>query len=167
MPTGKQAPARGLALAFARLVSAEMAKRKLSHAQLAGRIGKSANYTSERLRGEKSFTLQDVDLIAKALHMDPAELIVRSERDYLASYPGRLVPQYDVSLDADRNLVVYQVRGSSAPFAPEAKQYAAPVDVGGSAEDDEAGIEVSGEVQSAYNRAAHRGPRKADEPYAE
>lgn len=174
VPTGKQSPARGLALAFAHVVVAEMAKRKISHAQMAGKIGKSANYTSERLRGEKSFTLQDVDLIAKALHMGPAELIVRSERDYLAGYPGQLVPQYDVALDDDRNLVVYQVRGSSVPFAPQqavpqATRVAAASssDVGGVAEDEEPDFDVTSEVKSAYGKAAHRGPRKADQPYAE
>lgn len=40
-------------------------------------------------------------------------------------------------------------------------------DVSATAEDDEADIDITSEVRSAWGRAAHKGPRKADVPYAD
>jgi transcriptional regulator with XRE-family HTH domain len=40
-------------------------------------------------------------------------------------------------------------------------------DVSASTEDDEADIDITSEVRSAWGRAAHKGPRKADVPYAD
>jgi len=42
-----------------------------------------------------------------------------------------------------------------------------PIDVSALSQDDEADFDVTSEVRTAYDRAAHKGPRKADVPYAD
>ncbi|MBT2503011.1 helix-turn-helix transcriptional regulator [Curtobacterium sp. ISL-83] len=53
------------------------------------------------------------------------------------------------------------------PARPQAPRLSMPANVAPVVEDDEEHIEFTNDVQSAYDRAAHRGRRKADIPYAE
>jgi transcriptional regulator with XRE-family HTH domain len=53
-----------------------MGKKWLSGAKLAKASGLSQNYLSKRLRDELSFTLNDIDKIAKALEIDPQVLVL-------------------------------------------------------------------------------------------
>lgn len=76
--------------AFARAVSIEvrhlLTDRRTSGAQLAGMIGRSQSYMSKRLRGESSFTANDIEAICRVLNKDLLELLssavgrVRSKR---------------------------------------------------------------------------------------
>lgn len=75
VPSGSQ-PKPG---AFARAVSAQirsaMAVRQISGAQLASKTGRSQSYISKRLRGDSSFTANDVEDICEALGVDLLELL--------------------------------------------------------------------------------------------
>lgn len=79
-PDGARSP-------LARAVSAEirslMAARRVTGRTLAQAIGlKSHNYLAIRLRDEKAFTLDDIELIAAYFSKDPAELIADAERNH-------------------------------------------------------------------------------------
>lgn len=75
MPAGTE-PEPG---AFARAVSLEvrhlLTDKSISGAQLAGMIGRSQSYISQRLRGERSFTANDVETICRVLDIDLLELL--------------------------------------------------------------------------------------------
>lgn len=116
MPTGKQQPAVGLALDVARFVNYELAKRRMSHAQLAKLIDRSANYTSERVRGDKVFNLQDLDRLSGVFGLVPEELILRARNEHLAGYEGALIPRFGMVMSTRKGLEVYQVPGSSVPM---------------------------------------------------
>lgn len=70
--------------AFAAAVSYEvrhlMTDRRVSGAQLAGMIGRSQSYMSKRLRGESSFTANDVEAICQALNYDILALLTAAVR---------------------------------------------------------------------------------------
>ena len=51
----------------AETVAGEMRRRGMSQNRLAKLIGKSQSYVSTRTRGEQSWTIDDLDAIAKAL----------------------------------------------------------------------------------------------------
>lgn len=59
---------------FARALSAEvravMARKQVSGAQLARRVGRSNSYIAKRLRGDGQFTSNDIEDIAAALDED-------------------------------------------------------------------------------------------------
>lgn len=80
MPAGKE-PEPGV---FARAVSHEvrhlLTDRRVSGAQMAGMIGRSQSYVSKRLRGESSFTANDVESICRALNKDLLELLTAAVR---------------------------------------------------------------------------------------
>ena len=75
MPAGTE-PEPG---AFARAVSLEvrhlLTDKSISGAQLAGMIGRSQSYISQRLRGERAFTANDVETICRVLDVDLLELL--------------------------------------------------------------------------------------------
>jgi len=83
MPSGSQ-PSPGLfALAISAEIRSVMARRQVSGAQLARLTGRSQSYLSERLRGDRSFTANDVEDICRALKVDLLSLLtaaVRSSR---------------------------------------------------------------------------------------
>lgn len=80
MPAGKE-PEPG---AFARAVSHEvrhlLTDRRVSGNQLAGMIQRSQSYMSKRLRGESSFTANDLETICRVLDKDLLELLTASVR---------------------------------------------------------------------------------------
>lgn len=75
MPSGSE-PAPGK---FARAISAQiraiMALQQVSGSQLGGSIGRSQSYMSKRLRGEASFSANDVEAISEALGVDLLQLL--------------------------------------------------------------------------------------------
>lgn len=81
MPKGSE-PEPG---AFARAVSDEirhaLTDRRMSGAQLASMINRSQSYMSKRLRGESSFTANDVEVICKVLEVDLLHLITAAIRN--------------------------------------------------------------------------------------
>lgn len=79
-PDGARSP-------LARAVSAEvrslMAARRVTGRTLASAIGlKSHNYLAVRLRDEKAFSLDDLELIAAYFSVDPATLISDAEHNH-------------------------------------------------------------------------------------
>lgn len=80
VPKGSE-PAPG---AFARAVSEEMrlalTRHRMSGAQLAARIGRSQSYMSKRLRGESSFTANDVAAACEVLGEDLLHLLTNAVR---------------------------------------------------------------------------------------
>lgn len=80
MPSGSQ-PAPG---PFARAISGEirsiLARRQMSGAQLAARVGRSQTYIARRLRGDSSFTANDVEDICKVLGQDLADFLTAAVR---------------------------------------------------------------------------------------
>lgn len=70
----------GARTVLARTISAEVrsrigADRALTGQKLAASIGRSQNYMAERLRDEKSFTVDDVEALAEYFGEHPAEFI--------------------------------------------------------------------------------------------
>jgi len=70
--------------AFARAVSEEirlaLARHRLSGNQLAVKIGRSQSYMSKRLRGESSFTANDVAQACEVMGEDLLRLLTRAVR---------------------------------------------------------------------------------------
>lgn len=52
-----------------------MSREDISGVELAEKISRSQNYVSKRLRGELPFTVEDLEMIAPALHLTPEELV--------------------------------------------------------------------------------------------
>lgn len=63
-------------------VRATAAAHRISGKQLASRIGVSQNYTATRLRDEAPFTIDDVEAIAEAFELDPAEFFHRAYEEH-------------------------------------------------------------------------------------
>jgi len=80
VPKGSE-PAPGV---FARAVSEEvrlaLARHRMSGAQLAVKIGRSQSYMSKRLRGESSFSANDIDAICRVLDVDILGLLTAAVR---------------------------------------------------------------------------------------
>lgn len=66
-----------LARAVAAEVRAEMARQEMTGIELSRVTGLSNNYLARRLRGEFPFTLNDLEPVASALRVSPAELFSR------------------------------------------------------------------------------------------
>lgn len=69
---------------FARAISGEirsvMARKQVSGAQLATRVGRSQSYISKRLRGEAAFSANDVEDICRVLEGDLLTLLTAAVR---------------------------------------------------------------------------------------
>lgn len=63
--------------AVAAEVRAEAARAELSQAALARKAGVAPQTLSKKLRGERSFTVEELLAIAKALDLDPVALLPR------------------------------------------------------------------------------------------
>lgn len=62
-------------------IRAELARQRLSYADLANRLGVTRQTISQKLGTEKSdITMKDLQQIAKELNVSPAVLIQRAER---------------------------------------------------------------------------------------
>jgi transcriptional regulator with XRE-family HTH domain len=87
MPKGSE-PTPG---AFARAVSQEvrhlLTDRMVSGNHLAGKIERSQSYMSKRLRGESSFTANDLENICRVLDKDLLELLVAAVRRMRSQRP--------------------------------------------------------------------------------
>jgi|SRR5690625_1240797 len=90
----------GATTAFAQAVAAEvraeLAAQRISGSELAKRVGLSQNYIATRLRDEKPFTLDDIEMIRSALGaaVECHEFIARawarrSGRDGVEGSPAR------------------------------------------------------------------------------
>lgn len=70
---------------FARLVSSEI-RREMGNLRLSGRglaviIGKSEKYVRERMKDLYEFSLNDVEMFARHIEVQPEEFIARIERN--------------------------------------------------------------------------------------
>lgn len=75
MPSGTQPEPGDFALAISAQIRSSMALHQISGAQLASKSGRSRSYVSKRLRGEASFTANDVEDICEVLGVDLLELL--------------------------------------------------------------------------------------------
>lgn len=83
MPSGRQPEPGPFARAISGEIRSAMARRQISGAQLAIRVGRSQSYIAKRLRGDASFTANDCEDICQALDEDLLQLLaaaVRSSR---------------------------------------------------------------------------------------
>lgn len=96
MAKGTQKPATGFAKQFANYLERARAHHGYSIDALAKKLEMSKNYVAERLRGEKPFTVQDLELAAKAFGTTPDELAVRISLPEAVDIDDRLVPGYEV-----------------------------------------------------------------------
>lgn len=94
MRMGRQADGApgAFALAVAREIRREMGDRRLSGRGLGDVLGKSEKYVRERIAGTLSFALNDVEVFANYLGIDPEELIARIESNVPA--PGETQDDY-------------------------------------------------------------------------
>lgn len=67
MPSGKEAASGPLARAVSAEVRATMARHRMSGSKLAAKAGMSQSYISRRLLDDAPFTLNDVEMICRAL----------------------------------------------------------------------------------------------------
>jgi hypothetical protein len=68
----------GLNAAVAAEVRAELARRRWSQVELAAKLGEDQMWLSRRLRGTKPLTITELEAIALALQLTPAELLARA-----------------------------------------------------------------------------------------
>ena len=70
VPTGSQPEPGPFARALSAEVRSAMARKQVSGAQLATRVGRSNSYISKRLRADAQFTANDIEDICRALGED-------------------------------------------------------------------------------------------------
>ena len=70
MPTGSQPEPGPFARALAAEVRSVMARKQISGAQLATRVGRSNSYIAKRLRADAQFTANDIEDICRELDVD-------------------------------------------------------------------------------------------------
>lgn len=80
VPKGSEPEPGPFAVSVSHEVRHLLTDRRVSGAQLAGRIGRSQSYMSKRLRGEASFTTTDLETICRVLQKDLLELLVAAVR---------------------------------------------------------------------------------------
>jgi len=88
MPAGKEPEPGAFARAVADEIRLALTRHRTSGAQLAGMIKRSQSYVSKRLRGEASFTANDVEAICQVLNEDLLRLITTAIRTMRAQGPG-------------------------------------------------------------------------------
>lgn len=72
-------------------VRALLARRQMTGADLAGRIGRSPMYVSRRVRGEVAFDLDDLQRIAEVFGVTPADLLPKAKPGINGSYAAQPV----------------------------------------------------------------------------
>ena len=85
MPAGKEPEPGAFARAVAEEVRLALTRHRKSGTQLASMIGRSQSYMSKRLRGESSFSANDLEAICRVLNEDLLRLLtaaVRSMRSH-------------------------------------------------------------------------------------
>lgn len=70
VPKGSEPVPGAFAVAVSLEVNHLLTDRRVSGAQLAALIGRSQSYMSKRLRGESSFTANDIETICRVLDTD-------------------------------------------------------------------------------------------------
>jgi len=117
-------------------------------------------------RGQVTGQAEVLERLFVALDVELSGHVLRGSTQQWLAIIG---PMLDALSDADQAATVQKVLPILVDAARSSKVEALPnrANVTPVAEDDEADIEITNEVQSAYGRAAHRGPRKADVPHAE
>lgn len=80
MPAGKEPEPGAFARAVAEEVRLALTRHRTSGTQLAGMIGRSQSYMSKRLRGESSFSANDLEAICRVLHEDLLRLLTAAVR---------------------------------------------------------------------------------------
>ena len=80
MPAGKEPTPGAFAVAVSQEVRRLLADRMVSGNQLAGMIERSQSYMSKRLRGESSFSANDLETICQVLDKDLLELLTAAVR---------------------------------------------------------------------------------------
>lgn len=80
MPAGKEPVPGAFAVAVSQEVRHLLTDRMVSGNQLAGMIQRSQSYMSKRLRGESSFSANDLEAICRVLDKDLLELLTAAVR---------------------------------------------------------------------------------------
>lgn len=80
MPAGKEPRPGAFARAVAEEVRLALTRNRKSGAQVAVMIGRSQSYMSKRLRGESSFSANDLEGICRALDEDLLTLLTAAVR---------------------------------------------------------------------------------------
>jgi transcriptional regulator with XRE-family HTH domain len=80
MPAGKEPEPGAFAVAVSQEVRHLLTDRMISGNQLAGMIKRSQSYMSKRLRGESSFSANDLETICQVLDKDLLELLTAAVR---------------------------------------------------------------------------------------
>lgn len=81
MPAGKEPKPGAFAVAVSQEVRMALARRRMSGSKLATLIERSQSYMSKRLRGEASFTANDIEAIAKVLGEDLLTMLTAAIRN--------------------------------------------------------------------------------------
>ena len=81
VPTGSRPPPGPFARAISAEVRSVMARKQVSGAQLASRVGKSPSYISKRLRADAQFSANDIADICEALEEDLLTLLTAAVRN--------------------------------------------------------------------------------------
>lgn len=144
-----------------------MGEHGVTQAELAAAIGVSQSQLSKMTRGVRPIDLDQLDGMCMALGVDTGDLVKEAE--------GALM-NYDTKPNAKLLYVDEGIRrsepidtegwGEGGPVIPE-YQPRKRASVGALTQTDDEDFDVTSEVRSAYGKAAHRGPRKADQPHAE
>ena len=142
MPSGKQGSPEGLAKEFVEYVRARVSENKWTLDDLSELFGMSRNYIATRLRGQGLFNLKDFEAFAKAVDMEPQELLLRVQLPAAHGYPGRLVPSYEVVSTSEGAEVYLTEKAGPGPRPNPIVRGRFPV--GASGEDEEL-AEASGE----------------------
>ena len=80
VPKGSEPVPGAFAVAVSLEVRHLLTDRRVSGAQLASKINRSQSYMSKRLRGEASFTANDLETICRVLEKDLLELLTAAVR---------------------------------------------------------------------------------------
>ena len=80
MPRIPEPAPTAFAIAASAAIRRLKADNRVSNAEISDKTGLSTNYIAERLRDEKSFTLSDIELLAKFFRLDPTALLVEAAR---------------------------------------------------------------------------------------
>lgn len=144
-----------------------MGEHGVTQAELADSIGVSQSQLSKMTRGVRPIDLDQLDGMCMALGVDTGDLIKEAE-DTLSNYETKPNAKLLFVDEGIRRAEPIDTEGwgSNEPVIPE-YQPRKRSSVSASVETADEDFDVTSEVRSAYGKAAHRGPRKADQPHAD
>jgi transcriptional regulator with XRE-family HTH domain len=73
-------------------VRAWLARRRISGAELARRIGRSQTFVAKRLDGRQAFDIDDLEMVANVLGIAPEQLITSASRAHGGVVTGTYTP---------------------------------------------------------------------------